>query len=409
MLFYGLFLVLSLGKVSFAEDRLDDSVRRLSSQITRIFDEQARFDLIEKGLSEHIQGKIATRQQNLEEISANSQAKFQKFVNLKIKAVKKLVETAEKVTEESNPPPGQDPTKFERECREYSSKIAKKNVFNVTKDEDFRKTAVHINVESYHKIAKKNVFNVTKDEDFRKTAVHINVESYQCDNAVLRDFEWTGSEMMEQQFRENQETDPSIIRQYIGTNSGLTRMLPAIKWIAEPVEVTMDLFDPRYRPWFTAAESAPKDAIFLIDYSGSVKGQTLHLMKITIQFVLTTLTTNDYFSAIWYNSRTGYILDECCGQDFLPATTKNKRLLLTQLDKIEERDVANLAQALNETFDRFERSLEVSEKFKKTLGDAGKSGGHKIVLLFTDGIENWPNLVIDEYKNEFPDEIVSFP
>ena len=141
--------------------------------------------------------------------------------------------------------------------------------------------------------------------------------------------------------------------------------------------------------------------------SGSVKGQTLHLTKITIQFILTTLSVNDYFAAMWYNSKFGNILEDCCGEDFIPATTKNKRMLMTLLDKIEERDVANLPPALNETFDRFERKFGgPDENFKKLLGDAGRSGGHKIVLLLTDGIENWPNVVIEEYKEEFPDEIV---
>ena len=178
---------------------------------------------------------------------------MQKFVDSKIKALHNIVATSEKVTSNyiydqkwiedavvskfrPNPLPGQDPTKFERECAEYLNKISKVDAFKVE-----------------------------KSNDVTRTAVHVNVESFKCDNAVLRDFEWTGSETVEKMFKTNQQADPSIVRQFIGTTSGLTKMLPAVKWVAEPEEITMDLFDPRYRPWYIGAESAPKDIIFLID------------------------------------------------------------------------------------------------------------------------------------------------
>ena len=45
--------------------------------------------------------------------------------------------------------PGQDPTKFEVECDTYLKKIAKTDVFNVTKNNDVSRTAVHVNVESF--------------------------------------------------------------------------------------------------------------------------------------------------------------------------------------------------------------------------------------------------------------------
>ena len=52
---------------------------------------------------------------------------------------------------------------------------------------------------------------------------------------------------MEEMFKANHIQDLTLIRQYLGTYSGLTPMLPTIQWKAEPAEVTMDLFDPRYR------------------------------------------------------------------------------------------------------------------------------------------------------------------
>uniref|UniRef100_A0A914YVW8 VWFA domain-containing protein n=1 Tax=Panagrolaimus superbus TaxID=310955 RepID=A0A914YVW8_9BILA len=162
------------------------------------------------------------------------------------------------------------------------------------------------------------------------------------DNAVLRDYEWSANDKMEQMFKDNQAFDPTLIRQYFGTYSGLTKI------------------------------------------SGSVK--------------------------LWYNSRHGFVMQDCSNGTFIPATSRNKRLLLTMLDKIEEKEQASLPQALNVTFDHFskdfERSNDKKDKLKQNLGDVEGSGGHKIVLLFTDGIENWPTEVIEKYINENPNDAI---
>jgi hypothetical protein len=71
-------------------------------------------------------------------------------------------------------------------------------------------------------------------------------------------------------------------------------------WDNAPPEFSVDLFDPRFRPWFVGAETGPRDLLFLIDYSGSVKGVTLHLIKTTIMYILSTLTPNDRFAGVWY-------------------------------------------------------------------------------------------------------------
>ena len=60
--------------------------------------------------------------------------------------------------------------------------------------------------------------------------------------------------------------------------------------------------------------------------SGSVKGQTLHLTKITIRHVLMTLNPYDYFTAFWYNSKQGFVMQDCSNGTFIPATSRNKRV-----------------------------------------------------------------------------------
>ncbi|ETN74942.1 hypothetical protein NECAME_12612 [Necator americanus] len=113
--------------------------------------------------------------------------------------------------------------------------------------------------------------------------------------------------------------------QFIGTYSGVTRMYPRRHWKIEPAPITIDLFDPKFRPWFVNAESAPKDIVFLIDYSGSVKGPTMHLIKITMMYILSTLSPNDFFFGVYFNSVFAPVLP-CANGTFLPATTSNKKV-----------------------------------------------------------------------------------
>ncbi len=55
-----------------------------------------------------------------------------------------------------------------------------------------------------------------------------------------------------------------------------------------------------------------------------MRGQSLHLIKMTVMQMLAMLNSNDYVNAIWYNSRFGRL--SSCFDGFLPANTRNKRV-----------------------------------------------------------------------------------
>ncbi|VDD90447.1 unnamed protein product [Enterobius vermicularis] len=244
-----------------------------------------------------------------------------------------------------------------------------------------------------------------------------------AENEVWRDFLWTKSNLIKEAFVKNAATDKTLKTQYIATHSGLTRIYPqfaARKWVMKPESITVDLFDPRYRPWYIAAQSAPKDVLFLIDmcltvsvnelsarcWSGSVKGQTIHLIRMTILHILTTLGPNDYMNAIWFNTKREFAL-QGCSDGFLPATTINKRVsrpvsvLREHLERLEERDQANLSPALKLGFKVFsEGKLDVSRFWDQSAGNT--SGGHKLIMLFTDFDEEPPTAVFDDYDPKLP-------
>jgi len=78
--------------------------------------------------------------------------------------------------------------------------------------------------------------------------------------------------------------------------------------------------------------------------SGSAKGMSAHLIKTAVGAVLQTLTPNDFFSGIWYNSRRERVLDNCTGtyDSFVQATSGNKvRMCTYTFGKIK--DILGLA------------------------------------------------------------------
>uniref|UniRef100_A0A158P8Y0 VWFA domain-containing protein n=1 Tax=Angiostrongylus cantonensis TaxID=6313 RepID=A0A158P8Y0_ANGCA len=191
---------------------------------------------------------------------------------------------------------------------------------------------------------------------------------------------------------ENKRADETMRHQFIGTYSGVTRMYPRRYWRVEPSPITIDLFDPKFRPWFVNTESAPKDILFLIDYSGSVKGPTMHLIKITLMYILSTLSPNDYFFGVYFNSVFSPILN-CSGGTFLPATTSNKKVIFFErLGEIEEKDQAHVSPPLKFSLDALRGNLNSSDSVFTNY----RSGGHKILMIFTDGLDEWPHAVMDE-------------
>lgn len=106
----------------------------------------------------------------------------------------------------------------------------------------------------------------------------------------------------------------------------MPKIFIGFNWDYGTEQFGVDLFDPRFRPWFISAESSPRDVLFLLDLSGSAKGMSAHLIKTAVGAVLQTLSPNDFFSGIWYNSKRERVFDNCTGNydSFVQATSTNK-------------------------------------------------------------------------------------
>lgn len=234
-------------------------VDRLETQIRADFEFHSRIELIDKvgefsqlftvffhqGLTEHVRGRLRTREGNVDEETTNSVVeKLVDFFGRKVAALQRIVGAAEQSTRDFDV----DAPLIEEEADCF----AHQQEMNAT---DLRNLPPNPTVRS---------------------GVHVALETFRCDLNVVRDFRWTKG--VERQFGDNGEKDGDLLRQYVATHSGLSRVHPrelscpfpsillllaAFRWASEPVSV--DLFDSRHRAWFVNAETGPKDIVFLLD------------------------------------------------------------------------------------------------------------------------------------------------
>ena len=101
-----------------------------------------------------------------------------------------------------------------------------------------------------------------------------------------------------------------------------------------------DSYDPRYRPWYSAAITGPKDMILILDTSGSmsqkvkvskindngqeilVTVERLQVMKEAALALLKTITFVDFVQIVHYNTDA-----TAHGSKLVRGTTSNKRKL----------------------------------------------------------------------------------
>lgn len=143
-------------------------------------------------------------------------------------------------------------------------------------------------------------YNIPVNTSF--SSVHIPTNVYDMSPSVVNDIKKT--EILDNIFRQNYESDPALSWQYFGSVTGMLRQYPAMEWKTNPtLEISAedeeenknktedekkskdedeeeeekdkeeaDIYDCRVRSWFIEAATCSKDMVILMDTSGSMTG-----------------------------------------------------------------------------------------------------------------------------------------
>jgi uncharacterized protein YegL len=130
-------------------------------------------------------------------------------------------------------------------------------------------------------------------------------------------------------------------------------------------------YDPRYRPWYAAAASGPKDVVLVIDTSGSMAGDLNDMAKNAAKMVINTLTAVDYVTIVKYSSAA-----QAYSSTLVEATDANKDLLKAWIDEnIGASGTTNFRAA-------FEKAWQVVD------ATTASSNCNRIMLFLSDGEPN---------------------
>lgn len=209
------------------------------------------------------------------------------------------------------------------------------------------------------------------------SGVHIPIEIWEGDRRILNGLLW--SSQLDPVFQENAENDSKLAWQFFGSQDGFLRVYPANNWLF-PASSQMslnpspDLYDVRRRPWYIQSIASPKDVLILMDISGSVHGQTLGILKSSVQAVLDTLEENDYVHVASFSNETKPV--SC--SSFIQANSHNKKALSAALENLRASGVTNYAAALEYAFDRFNYFSDSKRPYEG-------SECNRAIMFFTDG------------------------
>lgn len=157
-----------------------------------------------------------------------------------------------------------------------------------------------------------------------------------------------------------------------------------------------DSYDPRYRPWYSAAVTGPKDIILVLDKSGSMKEEVeidivneagekekktvarLQIMKDAASALLNTVTFLDFVQVVVYSHSA-----QAYGTKLIRGTSANKKKLNEYIDKIAAGGSTCGKCGMEKAFDIFEASNNINQ------GDLQTSAGcERIISFLTDGKMN---------------------
>ncbi|XP_059050902.1 voltage-dependent calcium channel subunit alpha-2/delta-3 isoform X1 [Achroia grisella] len=301
------------------------------------------------------------------------------MMELKISAVKRIVEAAENMAFDKQNEPVPEDFQFynSKEMEEPYDELT----ITTTPETDFalENWIARPPTKNAYLYQNPHFSNIPVNINF--SSVHVPTNVYAWAPEVIKGIHW--SEGLDTHFINNYQSDPTLSWQYFGSSTGFMRHYPAMKWRADPV----DIYDCRTRAWYMEAAASPKDVVILVDRSGSMTGQRRDIAKHVVTNILDTLGNNDFVNVMTFADTVEEIVP-CFEDSLVQATLGNLRELKLGLDNFETMEIANFSAALT-------RAFELLEMYRNNSGGANCN---QAIMLVTDGVPYNYKEIFEKYN-----------
>lgn len=226
--------------------------------------------------------------------------------------------------------------------------------------------------------------NFDPNIDIDREIVSVKVPEFYYDEEDENPEEICAALRMEQTWKDNLadiDDGADLLKwQYYGSQQkGSFSIYPGYEWDQGDDPECSPTWDPRFRPWYAAAASGPKNVIVIIDVSGSMaEGSKWQMTKDAASAVMKTLTHADYFGFVAFSD-----LAESWQDTLVPATDANKADAQTWIDGLLTLGGTNMDSGFVAAFDIFDASADSNST----------NGCNDAILFLTDGQNTGENPV----------------
>ncbi|XP_028158814.1 voltage-dependent calcium channel subunit alpha-2/delta-4 isoform X1 [Ostrinia nubilalis] len=324
----------------------------------------------------------------------------------KIKAVKCIHATAQKLAKEFNYTITED-----KDYNDFDYCSAKYSRFQY---EDLADVADEDDDTNIPKFAKNNSnymeVQLEKDSHFYDISVNTNISCvhvptniYYKERDALNAILW--SKGLNEIFINNYKSDPSLAWQYFGSSHGILRFYPGMPWNNRKV---VDTYDCRVQSWYIEAATCSKDVIILFDVSGSMTGFKNYVARRTLRSLLDTLSNNDYVNVYTFKNNTKEVVT--CFVGLVQATPENLKTITDTLEpkdngkvhKVPLEGNANLTAAYIKAFTTLKAR-------RSNCSVSSTQGCNQLVMVITDYVPGNLTEVFDEYNREKVGNVTYIP
>uniref|UniRef100_T1IYT7 NAD(P)H oxidase (H2O2-forming) n=1 Tax=Strigamia maritima TaxID=126957 RepID=T1IYT7_STRMM len=306
--------------------------------------------------------KDSYKSATLEELDGNELVKqtaldIEKFLLLKIEAVKRISDTAENAAKDYQYDPTIEPfitIDDEKHLRYPNAKFLNQTMWLLEENERF-KERVSLDFSTIH---------VETNVDDKSTRVLNGIEA---------------TKVLDPVFIDNYKHDPTLYWQYFGSAKGYLRNYPGVEWPtpysseAED-EHPADIYDCCMRPWFIEAATSPKDVVILLDISGSMHGLRYAIATYVVDNILDSLTQNDFVGVFKFSSDIENVVP-CFNRTLVPA--------YESVAGIEMKNETNFTMALSFVFELLQDVIEEMLAIYNFSGRASQC--NQAIMIVADG------------------------